>query len=182
MNVQYRHGGTAMEAARKLAADGGWRRFYRGLGPALIQAPLSRFGDTAANAGALALLNGMDSTVSLPIAVKTAAASLLAASFRVLLVPVDTLKTMMQVEGAAGMSVLSGKLRTHGPTSLFHGAMASAAATAAGHYPWFVTFNVLNEWIPQQQTMTRKLTRNAAIGFIATIVSVRVYSAAAAPV
>ena len=34
-----------------LYKDGGVRRFYRGVGPALLQGPLSRFGDTAANVG-----------------------------------------------------------------------------------------------------------------------------------
>ncbi len=47
--------------------DGGVRRFYRGVGPALIQGPMSRFGDTAANAGTLALLDSYDSTSSLPV-------------------------------------------------------------------------------------------------------------------
>lgn len=40
------------EALRHLYKEGGVVRFYRGLGPALLQGPLSRFGDTAANAGA----------------------------------------------------------------------------------------------------------------------------------
>lgn len=91
---------------------GGWRGAWcRGLAPALVQAPLSRFGDTAANAGALSLLNSFDSTVGLPIAVKTAAASVVAASFRILLVPVDTLKTMYQVEGKEGWNVLRNKVQ-----------------------------------------------------------------------
>ena len=40
------------EALKHLYKEGGVVRFYRGLGPALLQGPLSRFGDTAANAGA----------------------------------------------------------------------------------------------------------------------------------
>eukprot|EP00439_Symbiodinium_sp_Y106_P035920 s4804_g4.t1 len=52
MNYQYR--GTFMSVAKTLYADGGIPRFYRGLAPGLIQAPVSRFGDTAANDGALA--------------------------------------------------------------------------------------------------------------------------------
>ena len=40
-----------------LPSQGGIPRFYRGVGPALIQGPLLRFGDTASNAGMIALLD-----------------------------------------------------------------------------------------------------------------------------
>lgn len=70
-------------------------RFYKGYIPALFQGPLSRFGDTAANAGVLALLDSYDSTSKLPVGVKTVFASVGAASFRIFLMPVDTLKTTM---------------------------------------------------------------------------------------
>jgi hypothetical protein len=43
---------------------------------ALLQAPLARFGDTAANVGTLALLDDFEATKSLPVAVKTGARSL----------------------------------------------------------------------------------------------------------
>jgi len=92
MTVQMRRGGGAWDATRALFKEGGVRRFYAGVGPALIQAPLSRFGDTASNAGALALLGSLEATRSLPIALQTLAASLTAAAFRVLLTPLDILK------------------------------------------------------------------------------------------
>jgi hypothetical protein len=100
---------------------------------ALIQAPLSRFGDTAANAGALALMDSFASTADLPVAVKTIGASITAGLFRILLVPVDTVKTIMQVEGKGGVDALRTKVRMFGPTALFHGALASAGATFVGH-------------------------------------------------
>ena len=43
-----------VEVCTKLYAEGGVGRFYQGLTPALIQGPISRFGDTAANEGAAA--------------------------------------------------------------------------------------------------------------------------------
>lgn len=64
-----------------------------------------RFGDTAANAGTLSLLEGMASTSGLPLGVKTMAASVMAGLFRIALMPIDTLKTIMQardVEEVAG--------------------------------------------------------------------------------
>ena len=53
VNFQYRYGMSTIEALKHLYAEGGILRFYRGVGPALIQGPLSRFGDTASNAGRL---------------------------------------------------------------------------------------------------------------------------------
>lgn len=87
-----------------------------------VQGPLSRFGDTAANAGMLALLDSYDSTAALPIWVKTLSASAAAAGFRIVLMPVDALKTTLQVEGAKGLAVLGAKVRGGGPLTLWRAA------------------------------------------------------------
>jgi hypothetical protein len=47
----------------------------------------------------------------LPVLVKTAAASATAASWRIFLMPVDTLKTIKQVEGKDGFKVLMAKMK-----------------------------------------------------------------------
>lgn len=184
MNYQYRHGGTTTQALKTIYADGGGGvrgvlRFYKGFVPALFQGPLSRFGDTAANTGALALLDSYDSTKDLPIAVKTLVASVSAALFRMVLMPIDCLKTTMQVEGANWGPMLGTKIKTHGLPVLWHGATASAAATFVGHYPWFATNNYLNSSLPQpDEFMTflgnafaQKLARNALVGFCSSVVS-----------
>lgn len=95
INYQYRYGTGTMDAFKKLHAEGGIPRFYRGLGPALLQGPLSRFGDTAANTGALAMLDTFESTAGLPVGVKTICASIAAGLFRIALMPIDTIKTTM---------------------------------------------------------------------------------------
>jgi hypothetical protein len=95
INYQYRYGTSTMTAFRTLYADGGIPRFYRGLIPALLQGPLSRFGDTAANTGTLAALDAFELTVDMPVAAKTVAASVAAGLFRILLMPIDTFKTTM---------------------------------------------------------------------------------------
>ena len=56
---------------------------------------------------------------------------------------------LSQVEGANGMGVLRNKMKVGGVPILYHGALAAAAATFVGHYPWFFTFNTLNESLPQ---------------------------------
>lgn len=97
VNYQYRYGTSTMEALRTLYKEGGVRRFYRGVGPALVQGPMSRFGDTAANAGTLALLDSYAATKDMPMAIKTLFASTAAAGWRIFLMPVDTCKTILQV-------------------------------------------------------------------------------------
>ena len=81
-----------MGALKHLYGDGGIPRFYRGVLPALVQGPLSRFGDTAANTGVLTFLDNIESTKNLPVAAKTVAASAAAAGWRIFLMPVDTVK------------------------------------------------------------------------------------------
>lgn len=171
MNYQYRYGTSTVETFKILYADGGIRRFYRGITPALLQGPLSRFGDTAANAGFMALMDGNDSTKNLPAFIKTIGASATAASWRIVLTPVDTFKTIMQVEGKAGIKVLVEKAKVGGPTVYYHGALAAAAATFAGHYPWFATYNTLDANIAVPEDKLQKLARNAGIGFTSSVIS-----------
>lgn len=171
VNYQYRNGGTMTNAFKTLYADGGILRFYRGVGPALIQGPMSRFGDTAANAGTLALLDSYASTSTLPVGVKTAVASASAAAFRIVLMPVDALKTTLQVEGKNGMQVLRNKMSKGGVPVLYHGALAASGATFVGHYPWFFVYNELNEILPQYDELPKRLLRSAVIGFAASATS-----------
>lgn len=171
VNYQYRKGTTMRVALKTLYADGGIPRFYQGLLPALVQGPASRFGDTAANAGVITLLDSFDETKDLPVLVKTAAASATAASWRIFLMPVDTLKTIKQVEGKDGFKVLMAKMKIHGPAVMYHGALAAFAANLLGHYPWFATYNYMQEALPKTDDFKMKLCRNAVIGFSASAIS-----------
>ena len=56
MNYQYANGGTMMSSIKALYKEGGVPRLYKGMSFAIVQAPLSRFGDTAANTGVIAAL------------------------------------------------------------------------------------------------------------------------------
>ena len=171
INYQYRHGTGTMESLKILYKEGGVPRFYRGLVPALIQGPMSRFGDTAANTGALALLDNLDETADMPVWAKSMAASFSAALFRIFLMPVDTFKTTMQVQGKEGITNLLKKARTTGPQVFYYGSIAAASATYVGHYPWFATHNYLSSVIPKPDGFFEKLGRNALIGFCSTAVS-----------
>ncbi len=171
MNYQYRYGTTTTEALKNLYKEGGIKRFYRGFGPALLQAPISRFGDTAANIGMNTYLNSNENTKNLPVAVKTLMASMTAGLWRIFLMPIDTTKTIMQVEGKSGLSILKSKVKTGGPSVLYHGALGAYSATVVGHFPWFFTYNILDEEIPKYDTSAMKFVRNGGIGFVASVVS-----------
>ncbi|CAK0884038.1 unnamed protein product, partial [Prorocentrum cordatum] len=82
MNYQYKNGGTLQEVLKKLWAQGGIRRLYQGLFPwAIFQAPLSRFGDVAANDMVLGVTGAL--LPSLPVSVATFFASMSGALFRI---------------------------------------------------------------------------------------------------
>lgn len=174
MNYQYRYGGTLGGSLKELYDDGGIPRLYQGLPFAIIQGPLTRFGDTAANVGILALLESIPETAVLPLPLKTLAGSVTAGAWRICLMPIDTSKTAMQVEGAAGLEKLKQQVIDVGPSPLYQGALASAAATAAGHYPWFLTYNFMNNYLPvisKEDDLLLFLVRSAALGLIASSVS-----------
>jgi hypothetical protein len=142
---------------------------------ALVQGPLTRFGDTAANAGVLALL---ESYPDLPLPLKTACASVAAGTWRVVLMPVDASKTAMQVEGQDGLGKLWDRVGESGPGVLYRGAAAQVAATAVGHFPWFTTYNILNQALPvssgdgsETALLLLSLARSAGIGLAASCVS-----------
>lgn len=97
-------------AIRILYADGGWTRYYQGLSAALIQGPVSRFGDTAAYEGVKSLLDSNSSTKTLPDGVKALFISATAAGFRIFLTPVDTVKTTLQTQGRDGLKILMNRV------------------------------------------------------------------------
>jgi len=173
MNYQYRYGGDLNSSLKTLWSEGGISRLYQGLPFALVQGPLTRFGDTAANVGILALLESFPETASLPLPLKTVCGSVAAGSWRILCMPIDTSKTAMQVQGSEGFDKLKEKVLSEGPSPLYQGAIASAVATAVGHFPWYLTYNYLNEAIPEvsKETLLLFLGRSALIGLTSSCVS-----------
>jgi|SRR5712671_3204809 len=111
MNYQYRYGTSTTQATYTLYADGRFSRYYQGLSAALVQGPVARFGDTAANAGILALLESNPFMRTLPKFIQTIFASAAAALFRMTLTPVDTVKTTLQTQGRRGWGILRRRVR-----------------------------------------------------------------------
>ena len=95
MNFQYRYGTSTSSALCTLWSEGGIRRLYQGWQYAILVSPLSRFGDTAANSGVLALLAATEIGAALPLGVRTALASAAAVVWRGAITPLDVLKTTL---------------------------------------------------------------------------------------
>ena len=94
---------------------------YQGVGFAIVQGPLSRFGDTAANALLISLLDSFDPSGNIPIIMRTALASIAAGGWRILIMPIDTAKTCMQVHGDKGIDILRERLKKDGVPTLYLG-------------------------------------------------------------
>ena len=80
----------------------------------------------------------------------------------------------MQVEGAEGLERLKERVFDSGPGALYQGSLAQAAATAAGHFPWFLTYNFLSEKIPiisKEDDFLLFLVRSAVLGLAASCIS-----------
>lgn len=170
LNYQYKHGGSLSATLRILWADGGMYRLYQGLFPwAILQAPLSRFGDTAANEMVLGLRHSVFSSMPLPVA--TALGSFGGAAWRVIITPIDTCKTTLQTDGTKGWEVLRGKIEQGGIGVLWYGWEGNYLANAVGGYPFFFTFNQLSHIIPVCSGMWMGLVRYALIGAASATVS-----------
>jgi hypothetical protein len=173
VNFQQAHVGVGTRSAmRQLYDDGGVARFYRGLTFALVQGPLSRFGDTAANSGVESLLpvSLFGSADAHALAV-TVGASAVSAAWRLLITPVDTLKTSLQVTGTSATRQLARKVERHGPCVMWDGGYGGAVASAVGYLPWFTTYNLLNARLPAAEGRVAYVVRHALLGLCASIVS-----------
>ena len=169
VNYQYTVGGGTRQALQALYRHGGIRRFYRGFPVALVQAPLTRFGDVVSYAATRDL--------GLPHWQATALGALGSAAWKLALMPLDTLKTSLQVHGST--TALVRKVRSAGPSTLFHGYLGTAGATMLGYYPWFFTYGALDRQLPPHDgSHASTLLRNAALGFGASAVSDTVSNAA----
>ena len=169
VNFQYREGMGTRQALRHLYLHGGIPRLYRGLSVALVHAPLSRFGDVVSYTAT--------QNLELPRWQATAVGAAGSAAWKLALMPLDTLKTSLQVHGT--VHALQHKVRAVGPRTLFHGYLGAAGASMLGYYPWFFTYGALDAKLPASKGGEGSdLLRNAVLGFGASAVSDTVSNAA----
>ena len=91
--------------------------------------------------------------------------------------PIDTLKTTLQTDGAKGMALLRTKMASGGPLVLYNGGAGAVMANIVGYYPWFATYNQMEDVLPTTDSEGKplggvaKLGRRAVQGFAASAVS-----------
>ncbi len=124
MNYQCRYGTSFPQALRILYNEGGIPRFYRGLSFALIQAPLARFVSTAANDGVETLLANLSYTKDWGPGRSTVIASIVVGMWRMLLMPIDTCKTVLQVDSVEGFRNLMRKVKAGKIHVLYQGELS----------------------------------------------------------
>jgi hypothetical protein len=138
INYQCRYGTSFVRAVSILYREGGIGRFYRGLSFALVQAPISRFVSTAANDGVISLMANLEGTQSWGPGKTTVIASFVVGFWRMLLMPLDTCKTVLQVDSVEGFRNLMRRVKSGKVGVLYQGAIANAFSSILGHYPWYV--------------------------------------------
>ena len=128
--------------------QGGVQRLYRGLPLALIQAPLARFASTAANDGVQALLSNFAGTAAWGPGRQTVVASIFVGFWRIMLMPIDTMKTVLQVDSTEGFRTLLRRVKSGKIMVLYQGSVAQAISAVMGHYPWVSTISFYVYLVP----------------------------------
>jgi hypothetical protein len=91
---------------------------------------------TAANDGVETLLAGLEFTRGWGVGRSTVVASILVGFWRMVLMPLDTCKTVLQVDSKEGFRNLMRRVRAGKIGVLYSGAIANALSSMIGHYPW----------------------------------------------
>lgn len=171
VNYQYRYGTSVSEAIEALYNDGGIARFYRGMPLALIQNPLLKFGAVAANEGSKVLVTYADGALRSSPFVISCLGTLFSILWKLFLVPIETVKTVLQVDGTKGFQKLMQEVFEGNIFRLYSGAIASVVSTLLSHYPWFYVHNLLEQSINPTNHPVGIIARSAFIGFVASVVS-----------
>eukprot|EP00466_Bigelowiella_natans_P002650 jgi/Bigna1/70128/fgenesh1_pg.11_\ len=169
MRYQFRHGSGVLDTIKALYHDGGFLRFYRGYGFAIMYAPLIRGGSTASNQASLTFLESINSDI--PLWIKTLTSASCAALWKVTFTPLDMMQTTLQVGGSVGQKDVANKIKKHGLTILWHGSSALYVSALVGNFSWFAVYNSLNRSWSNHDTLKMQTLRDGSIGVLSTLTS-----------
>eukprot|EP01032_Pedospumella_encystans_P016701 gene16702-19047_t len=134
-------------------------------------APITKFGAIAANEGSGVLVASLGLPAVSAEFYATVLGTVLTVVWKVLLMPPETCKTVLQVDGTRGFEKLMLRVTKGNVWTLWQGSAAAILATTASHYPWFYTYNLLDRSLHKTDAMVQVVTRSAFIGFVASAVS-----------
>lgn len=173
VNYQYRYGVSLQVALVELYKHGGVPRFYKGLPYAMVQGPLCKFGAIASNEGAKKLVHDVEFLRKHPSRILLASfiGSIANVLWRFLIMPLDTVKTILQVDGLSGFDALVKRIvEDRDIKVLFRGSKATILATFIGH-SWFLIHNWLETVWPHHHSTRGRFVRTASIGFLSSAFS-----------
>lgn len=172
VNYQYRYGISLTEAFQALYKEGGVPRFYQGVFFALLQNSLSKFGAMSSYEMSRSILSSIYPN-SYNIVLNSFLSSFLNIIWKVILMPLETMKTVLQVNGEKGFIDLIRHISNGDLLILYKGTLASIVATFAAYYPWIFTYNWLNKKFSRKLTSPKTiiLLRSSFIGFFSSLVS-----------
>jgi hypothetical protein len=174
LNYQYYYGGSFLSISKILYKEGKIKRFYQGFSFSLIHGSICRFGDIAFNTGVIEVMNLDPSTTDLSLSTKTFCGSLLSGVWRVVFSPIEVMRNSLQINGKQGLHLIREKIKNQGLKSLYHGSVATYTTSVLGHYPWFMTYNYLDQYFnTNYKSLSKKETmiKNGFIGFTASIIT-----------
>ena len=172
VSYQYRYGGTLKGSLVHLFKQGGILRFYKGLPYAIVLGPLAKFGSTAANEGSRIIIAShfADSRID-HYMLASAMGTGLSICWRIFLMPLETCKTVLQVDGNVGFDRLMHNVAKGHFGVLYRGSSAAALMILFSHYPWFYVYNWLDTTLPKPDIVVEVVLRSAFIGFVASVTS-----------
>lgn len=78
--------------------------------------------------------------------------------------PIDTCKTVLQVDGTVGFKTLVEKVYKGDIGVLYTGAIATILTTMTAYYPWFIVHDLMDKYLALRKSTIGLLLRSSVIG------------------
>ncbi len=78
-------------------------------------------------------------------------------------------QVVLQVEGSEGWQRLKQNIKAGRLARMYSGVVESTLATGLANYPWHITFQYLQQHLPEAHGLLMKSLRNGVIGFVSSV-------------
>lgn len=125
----------------------------------------------AANEGSRVIIDHFLPNNAFSDSLSSALGAILSMIWKIILMPIETCKTVLQIDGRNAFKTLLLRFKAGNLSLLYEGSFSVALMTAVGHYPWFLTHNILDRFINKPTGFLSNVLRSSVIGFMASAVS-----------